>query len=120
MNKEKALKNQDLEFGEDIGFRGGEGMGFRNFTMNTADGERLAYAYANTFWTYINRENGVPVRLTERDTEGYGLEKTGNGLCPQENRFTREIYKRRRILCPETSHGYKTSCKQLPVCTDGN
>ena len=53
------------------GFRGF--MGFRNFTMDTADGERLAYA--NTFWTYINRENGVPVRLTERDMEGYGLEE---------------------------------------------
>ena len=35
------------------GFRGF--MGFRNFTMDTANGERLAYA--NTFWTYINREN---------------------------------------------------------------
>ncbi len=99
------------------GFRGF--MGFRNFTMDTADGERLAYA--NTFWTYINRENGVPVRLTERDMEGYRMEeKTGNGLCPQENRFTREIYKRRCILCPEASPGYESSCKQLPVCTDGN
>lgn len=53
------------------GFRGF--MGFRNFTMDTADGERLAYA--NTFWTYINRENDFPVKLTERDTEGYGLEE---------------------------------------------
>ena len=53
------------------GFRGF--MGFRNFTMDTANGERLAYA--NTFWTYINRENGFPVKLTERDTEGYGLEE---------------------------------------------
>ena len=42
------------------GFRGF--MGFRNFTMDTADGERLAYA--NTFWTYIHAENGFPVKLT--------------------------------------------------------
>lgn len=53
------------------GFRGF--MGFRNFTMDTMEGERLAYA--NTFWTYINRENDFPVKLTERDTEGYGLEE---------------------------------------------
>ena len=53
------------------GFRGF--MGLRNFTMETEGGERLAYA--NTFWTYINRENDFPVKLTERDTEGYGLEE---------------------------------------------
>ena len=94
------------------GFRGF--MGFRNFTMDTMEGERLAYA--NTFWTYINRENDFPVKLTERDTEGYGLD----GLCPTENRFTKGIYKRRCILCSKTSSGYKSSCKQLPVCADGN
>ena len=38
------------------GFRGF--MGFRNFTMDTADGERLAYA--NTFWTYIHAEILLP------------------------------------------------------------
>lgn len=53
------------------GFRGF--MGLRNFVMETAEGERLAYA--NTFWTYINSENGFPVKLTQRDTEGYGLEE---------------------------------------------
>ena len=53
------------------GFRGF--MGFRNFTMDTADGERLAYA--NTFWTYIHAENGFPVKLTERDTTAYGIEE---------------------------------------------
>lgn len=53
------------------GFRGF--MGFRNFIMETTDGERLACA--NTFWSYINSENGLPVKLTTRDTEGYGLNK---------------------------------------------
>ena len=49
------------------GFRGF--MGFRNFTMETEGGERLAYA--NTFWTYIDAENGVPVRLKAKDTDAY-------------------------------------------------
>ena len=49
------------------GFRGF--MGQRNFTMETEGGERLAYA--NTFWTYIDAENGLPIRLEPRDTEGY-------------------------------------------------
>lgn len=48
-------------------------MGMRNFVMETADGERLAYA--NTFWSYINAENGFPVKLTERDIKGYGIEE---------------------------------------------
>ena len=62
------------------GFRGF--MGFRNFTMDTMEGERLAYA--NTFWTYINRENDFPVKLTERDTEGYGLEEKLDALVRHE------------------------------------
>ena len=48
-----------------FGFRGF--MGFRNFTMETEGGERLAYA--NTFWTYIDAENGLPVRLEAKDTD---------------------------------------------------
>ena len=45
----------------------------RNFCMETEDGERIAYA--NTYWTYINAENGLPVKLTERDTAGYEMEE---------------------------------------------
>lgn len=52
------------------GFRGF--MGMRNFTMETISGERLAYA--NSFWTYIDANTGLPVRLEERDTKGYCTE----------------------------------------------
>ena len=47
------------------GFRGF--MGFRNFTMDTAEGERLAYA--NTFWTFIDGKNGLPCKLSAEYTE---------------------------------------------------
>ena len=64
-------------------------LGMRNFTMETKNGERLAYA--NTFWTYINGENGFPVKLTERDTKGYDLEpKLEMNYAP------------RKIVLPET------------------
>ncbi|MDO4308574.1 MAG: thioesterase [Eubacteriales bacterium] len=53
------------------GFKGF--IGTRNFTMKTADGEMLAYA--NTFWTYLDIERGVPARLTEADTAGYEIEE---------------------------------------------
>lgn len=48
-------------------------LGMRNFCMETEDGERIAYA--NTYWTYINAESGLPVKLTERDTAGYEMEE---------------------------------------------
>lgn len=48
-------------------------MGKRNFYMETEDGERLAWA--NTFWTYLSLETGLPVKLTEEDTDGYELEE---------------------------------------------
>ncbi len=74
----QVLVNRYPHLGEDIvtstwayAFRGF--MGMRNFVMDTGEGERLAYA--NTFWTYINAETGLPVKLEDRDTKGYGLDE---------------------------------------------
>jgi acyl-ACP thioesterase len=47
-------------------------IGMRNFTMDTKDGEHLAWA--NTYWSNINIETGLLERLTEEDTRGYVLE----------------------------------------------
>ena len=47
--------------------------GLRNFTMDKADGERLAVA--NTQWTFLNLETGTPARLTEEDLRGYVLDE---------------------------------------------
>lgn len=46
-------------------------MGLRNFVLDTADGERLAYA--NTFWTYIDVKTGLPTKLNPEDYAGYEL-----------------------------------------------
>ena len=43
-------------------------LGMRNFTMDTCEGERLAYA--NTIWSNINTRTGHPEKLTEEDTAG--------------------------------------------------
>ena len=53
------------------GFRGFIVM--RNFTMDTEDGQRLAYA--NTYWSFINGETGMPEKLTEQDISGYKSEE---------------------------------------------
>ena len=58
------------------GFRGF--MGLRNFTMETEGGERLAYA--NTFWTYIDAENGLPVRLSGQHPACSCLHRHKSGL----------------------------------------
>ena len=74
----QVIVNRYPYLGEEIvtstwpyGFRGF--MGFRNFTVDTAEGERLAYA--NTFWTFIDGKNGLPCKLSAEYTEGYGLEE---------------------------------------------
>lgn len=46
-------------------------LGMRNFTMDTLEGERLAYA--NTIWSNINFETGRPEKLKDEDIAGYEL-----------------------------------------------
>ena len=65
------------EMGEDLvvttwpyEFRGF--LGSRNFTLETGDGERLAYA--NTLWSFLNLETGTPERLREIDIRGFVTE----------------------------------------------
>ena len=53
------------------GFKGFLGM--RNFTLKTESGELLSYA--NSIWTNIDTETGLPARLTEEDTRGYVLDE---------------------------------------------
>ena len=44
-------------------------LGMRNFTLETPNGERLAWA--NSWWTNLNIRTGLPEKLTEEDLEGY-------------------------------------------------
>lgn len=53
------------------GFKGFLGM--RNFTLKTEEGECLSWA--NSIWTNISTETGLPARLTEEDTRGYVLDE---------------------------------------------
>ncbi|MDO5337603.1 MAG: thioesterase [Eubacteriales bacterium] len=47
-------------------------LGSRNFTLFTEQGERLAYA--NTLWSYISSETGLPTKLSDEDIRGYECE----------------------------------------------
>lgn len=46
-------------------------QGFRNFTMESDQGEMLAYA--NSTWAYMNQETGYPERVTQDVVDTYGL-----------------------------------------------
>ena len=48
-------------------------LGGRNFMIDTENGERLAYA--NSLWSYIDMETGMPAKLTDEDIAGYVLEE---------------------------------------------
>lgn len=63
------------------GFKGFLGM--RNFTLKTETGELLSYA--NSIWTNIDTNTGLPARLTEEDTRGYVLnEKLEMDYAPRK------------------------------------
>lgn len=64
-------------------------MGYRNFLMETEDGERLAYA--NTMWTLMDLENMKPMKATQEQLEAYVLEE----------RLDME-YAPRKIVLPKT------------------
>lgn len=53
------------------GFKGV--LGLRNFTLDTEDGERLAYA--NTVWSFIDVSTGLPSKILTEAVEGYGVEE---------------------------------------------
>ena len=65
-------------------------LGMRNFTMETCEGERLAYA--NTIWSNIDTRTGHPEKLTEEDTAGYELsEKLEMEYAPRKIALPKEL-----------------------------
>lgn len=99
-------------------FRGFKGL--RNFLMETKDGERLAYA--NTFWTYMNAENGLPTKLTERDIDGYGLEqKLDMNYAPRKIRLP-ESYEQQESFVVQKHHldtnHHVNNCQYVQLAMD--
>ena len=69
------------------GFRGFIGM--RNFILETTDGEKLAWA--NSYWSFINTETGLPEKLAPADTDPYELgEKIEMEYAPRKIALPKE------------------------------
>ena len=95
-------------------------LGMRNFCMETKCGERLAYA--NTYWTYINAENGLPVKLTERDTAAYGLEpKLDMDYAPRKIKLPGE-YEQQEAFAVQKHHldtnHHVNNCQYVQMAMD--
>lgn len=70
------------------GFKGFLGM--RNFTLKTEEGESLSWA--NSIWTNISTETGLPARLTDEDVRGYVLdEKLDMEYAPRKIALPRDM-----------------------------
>ena len=69
-------------------------LGNRNFTMEDEAGNVVAYA--NSIWTYLNTETGLPVAVSKEQVDAYGLEE----------KFPME-YAPRKIAVPEGGMEYE-------------
>ena len=99
------------------GFRGFIGM--RNFILETMDGEKLAWA--NSYWSFINTETGLPEKLTPADTDPYDLGgKNRDGLCTKKDRASEGTGSAECFFRTEASSGHQSSCEQLSVYPDGS
>ena len=64
-------------------------MGLRNFMMETADGKRLVNA--NSIWSLMDMEKGMPARVDEKITDAYELHpKFDMEYLPRKIRVTKE------------------------------
>ena len=95
-------------------------FGGRNFTLTTADGEMLAWA--NSIWTNLDVEKGIPARLTQEDMNGYELsEKLDMEYAPRKIRVpdTWEAMEPFRILRHhlDTNH-HVNNCQYINMAAD--
>lgn len=76
------------------GFKGF--LGYRNYTMETVSGERLAEAHA--VWTLLDLEKRIPVRVTDREIQHYELcEKLDMEYAPRKIKVEGEGLRQDRI-----------------------
>ena len=95
-------------------------MGMRNFILDTIDGERLAWA--NTCWTHINTETGLPAKLTSEDTKGYiNVAKLEMDYAPRKISLPEKREKMNEIVIQkhhlDTNH-HVNNCQYVQIAED--
>lgn len=95
-------------------------MGMRNFILETETGERLAWA--NSYWSHINTETGLPEKLTPADTDPYELgEKLDMEYAPRKialpkERETQEAFSVQKHHL-DTNH-HVNNCQYIRMAAD--
>ncbi|MEQ2371994.1 acyl-ACP thioesterase domain-containing protein [Blautia sp. CLA-JM-H16] len=95
-------------------------MGMRNFILETAEGERLAWA--NSYWSHINTETGLPEKLTPADTDPYNLgEKLEMDYAPRKIALLKEVVKQEAFSVQkhhlDTNH-HVNNCQYIRMAAD--
>ncbi len=113
------------KLGEDVkvttipyGFRGFIGM--RNFILETAAGEKLAWA--NSYWSFINTETGIPEKLTSADTDRYEMgDKIKMDYAPRKISLPEERVKQDAFAVQkhhlDTNH-HVNNCQYIRMAAD--
>ena len=101
------------------GFRGFIGM--RNFILETMDGEKLAWA--NSYWSFINTETGLPEKQTRRCAAEHTAQLLPHPcgerpLCTKKDRASEGTGSAECFFRTEASSGHQSSCEQLSVYPD--
>lgn len=95
-------------------------MGMRNFILETEAGERLAWA--NSYWSHINTETGLPEKLTPADTDPYNLgEKLEMDYAPRKIALPKEVVKQEAFSVQkhylDTNH-HVNNCQYIRMAAD--
>ncbi len=95
-------------------------LGYRNFIMETEEGERLAWA--NSIWTYLDLKTGIPRRLAEEDTRGYEPEeKLDMEYAPRKIQISAPLLEQERFQVQkhhlDTNH-HVNNCQYIQMASD--
>ena len=92
----------------------------RNFTLTTENGELLSWA--NSIWTNLDTEKGIPARLTEEDTKGYILdEKIEMEYAPRKITLPDEMTKEEPFAIQKhhlDTHHHVNNCQYIRMAAD--
>lgn len=95
-------------------------LGMRNFTLTTENGELLSWA--NSIWTNLDTEKGIPARLTEEDTKGYILdEKIEMEYAPRKITLPDEMTKEEPFAIQKhhlDTHHHVNNCQYIRMAAD--
>lgn len=95
-------------------------LGMRNFILETEAGERLSWA--NSIWTNIDTQIGLPVRLTDEDTKGYVLdEKLDMDYAPRKITLPQDMTEEEPFVIQKhhlDTHHHVNNCQYIRMAAD--